>query len=629
MEIKMKKILLFAAGVAMLLVAMTVQPTKAQVYGGFESVGIVRNVPYQELDPGTDIAIAPVNFGLPPTWIPDLDDGYAFASGIDIGFDFEFNGEVFRKVWICVNGFITFTPPPFVPSKVANGLFVGSVSYPKNVIAPFWGDHVYRLQSEKFQGYMPSRISYYIDDQAKSFTVQWKDLNINDGSVHSSVGNFQCVIHKSTDPLSYQGDIEFAYGPVGGNPYTNEQTVITRNASIGVKGEADDYMNGLMYDQDPYDARTKATFTNLWPPSEGGTDKRIRFYALSRFSIDEWWGDGDVDFSKAFGKKHFGMDQSRFVTVNDARLIMRSVATGQKLDSVRKRAAYHGDVNHNGRYWYDNSNVRQDIPWRDMYYGSNLPTGVNSIKRIFWQVTEYDAAMIMHYISARVPELPWLLDTIPQYGRINADEIATGIKVGNVVRVNDGTYRLPIYLNGYFNGPIATKFNIDGMVQSIEGAGNDATQIMSDFNNNTVVIAAEGEFDQNTPVCYLTVKSDNQSAKLSDIRFNDKQVNDFSALLLSSPEEEIAQTITTAPNPFTTYTTISVNVPVSGNYTLAVYDAMGNRVKTLANGNLAQGTNSFNWFGTNEAGMKLESGVYVYRLTGDNVTLSNKVVLTK
>lgn len=625
----MKKILFIALGVAMLLLAISVQPTKAQVYGGFESVDIVRNVPYVELDPTTDEAIAPVNFGLPPTWIMDLDDGYAFPAGIDIGFDFEFNGEVYRKVWICVNGFITFTPPPFVPSKVATGLFVGSVSYPKNVVAPFWGDHVYRNTSEKFQGYMPSRISYYTDVANGVFTVQWKNLNINDGTVRSSVANFQVKIYKSADPLAFQGDIEFAYGPVGGNTYTQETNVITRNATVGVKGEGDDYMNGLEYGQDPYLVRTSRQLTNLWPPSEGATDKRIRFFALSRFSIDEWWGDGDVDFSKAVGKKHFGMPQNRFVTVNDARLIMRSVVTGFKLDSVRKRAAYHGDVNHNGRYWYDNEGTRQDIPWRDMYYGSNLPTGVNSIKRIFFQVTEFDAAMIMHYMSARIPELPWLLDTIPQYGKINADDIASGLKTGTPVKVDENTYKMPVYLNGYYKGPIAAKFNVEGDIVNVENTGNEANQLMTDFNNNMVAIAGDGEYDAATPVCYVTIKSNNQNTKFTNVRFNDKQTGDVSATLLSAPENNAQQSLNCYPNPFSNFTSINVNVPQNGNYTLSIYDGMGNKVKTLVSGSLNAGTYSYNWFGTNEAGAKMQSGVYVYRLTGDNVTLSNKVVLNK
>lgn len=627
----MKKILLFAVGIAMLFVAISVQPTNAQVYGGYDSIGIVRNVPYVELDPANDVAIAPVNFGLPPTWITDLDDGYAFPTGVDIGFDFEFNGEVYKKVWICINGFITFSPPPFVPSKVATGLFVGSVSFPKNVIAPFWGDHVYRNQSERFQGYMPSRISYYSDPVQKVFTVQWKNLNINDGTVHSSVANFQVKLYQSTDPLAYQGDIEFAYGPVGGNIYTTETNVITRNATIGIKGEGDDYMNGLEYGKDTYEARTSKQLTNLWPPSEGGTDKRIRFFALSRFNIDEWWGDGDVDFSKAIGKKHFGMDQSRFVTVNDARLIMRSMVTGLKLDSVRKRSAYHGDVNHNGRYWWDNSvpPVRLDIPWRDKYFGSNLPTGVNSIKRIFFQVTEYDAAMIMHFMAARIPELPWLLDTIPQYGKINAEENANGLKIGNSVKVDENTYKLPVYLNGYLNGPIAAKFDIDGEVLNIEDSGNEANQLMTDHQNNVVVIAGNGEFDKSTPVCYITIKSNSQNAKLSNIRFNDQNTDNIETMLMSAPDDNSNQSLSSYPNPFTNFTTVNVNVPSNGNYVLSIYDGMGNKVKTLVNGSLTAGNYSYNWFGTNDAGMKLQSGVYVYRLTGENVTLSNKVVLSK
>lgn len=626
MEIKMKKYLLLAAGIAMMLSAIFVQPTQAQVYGGFDSVGIVRAVPYTELDDATDNPIPATAFGLPPTWIVDLDDGYAFPNGVDIGFPFEFNGEIYTKVWICINGFITFTPPPFIPSKVSTGLFVGSTSYPKNVVAPYWGDHYYRLQSDRFQGYMPSRISYYSDPVNKVFTVQWKNLNINDGTVQSSVGNFQVKLYQSVDPLAFQGDIEFAYGQVGGNPNTNKTEVITKDASIGIKGESDDYMNGLMYGMDPYTVRTSTLRTIAWPPSEGATDKRIHFFALSRFNIDEWWGDGDVDFSKALGRKHYGMGQNRFVTVNDARLIMKSVATGQKLDSVRKRAAYHGDVNHNGRYWYDNEGVRQDIPWRDMYFGANLPPGVDNYKRIYFQVTEYDAAMILHYTSGRLPDLPWLLDTIPMYGRINAEDIATGLKLGNAQQIGENTYKVPVYLNGYYSGPVSARFNVDGEVVSVD---NSDMNFLSDFNNNLVVLAGDGQFDANVPVSFITIKSDKNDVNFSDVRFNDKLTDNCQGLLLSATDEKTGSSMSIAPNPFNNFAVVTLNVPQNGNYTLAIYDALGNRVKTIFSGSLNAGPSTFNWFGTNESGIKMESGVYVYRLTGDNVTLSDKVVLAK
>lgn len=629
MEITMKRFLRIAVGLMVMLgITLSLQPLKAQVYGEFDTIRIRIGVPYKEL-PDAKQVIPPATFGLPPMWTPDLDDGYSSPTGIEIGFPYEFNGEVYTRLWICVNGFVTFSPPPFVPSKQPNGLFIDAVSYPKNVIAPFWGDHVFRQLSERFNGYMPSEISVLREDSV--FTVQWKNLNINDGTVKSSVGNFQLKLYRSKDPLSFQGDIEFCYGPVAGNIYDPGTIVVTKGASVGLKGEFNvqggysDFLNGLFYGKAPFEARTKRDLTNLWPPSDGATDRRIWFRALSRFNIDEWWGDGDVDFSKANPNRHLGMDQSRWVTVNDARIIMRSVATYTPLDSVRRRQAYHGDVNHNGRYYYDNNNVRKDIPWRDKYYGDNLPTEISSIRSVFYQCNEYDAAMILHYISARLPELPWLLDTIPQYGKIGADEIANGFKFGNASVISENTYRIPVYLNGYIKGAIGGKFKVNGELVDAASSGN----VLVEYFGNNVVIAGSDEFDAQTPVCYLTVKTKNPELSVSDIRFNDVKVDDCKTMLLTVEDDLNSALVSNYPNPFSYKTSFNLNLPKAGNYKLVVVDAIGNTIKTLLDGYANAGNSVVDWDGTNQFGNKVESGMYLFKLTGDNVTVSGKLVINR
>lgn len=365
----MKKFLITAVGIVILL-AVSISPRLfAQINGEYKSISIVENVTYEELT--TKTVIPNTAFSLGPNYIQeDSDDGYY---RVNLGFDFEMNGEVFNQAWICVNGFITLTPPPFLPAKNVNALFLDANNYPVNVIAPFWGDHYYRDDENFFtEGFVPSEISYNVetinhDDGTvqRVFVVQWKNLNINyrlgNEDIKSSVGNFQLRLYESLDAFSYQGNIEFAYGTVGptNRPDLTDTRVITSGSVVGIKGEGKlvgegaDYLNGLVYDQDIAVAGTSQAKTTTWQPS-GGSDKRILFSALSVFNVAEWWGDGDVDFSKARGNKHFGMAQNRFVTANDVRLIMRSVANNIPLDPVRRRQAYHGDVNHNGRYYFAN-----------------------------------------------------------------------------------------------------------------------------------------------------------------------------------------------------------------------------------------------------------------------------------
>lgn len=628
----MKRIFLIAVGFLVLLgITLNLQPLKAQVYGDFDTVRIIKNNPYTEL--GSNKTIIPsTSFGLPPNWAVDLDDGYSNPTGIDIGFPFEYNGEVYTKLWVCVNGFVTFSPPPFYPAKQPKGLFIQNVSYPINVLAPFWGDHRFRADNEQFSGWMPSEISYYLDNVNGVFTVQWKNLNINDQTVKSSIGNFQLKLYKSKDPFSGQGDIEFCYGQVGGNKYDNGQLVVTRFASVGIKGEFADFLNGLRFQKsdgtyNQLAARTDdSTMTNEWTPS-GATDRTIRFNALVRYNVDQWWGDGDADMSKGFGRKHYGMNQNRFVTVNDARSIMRSVATQVPLDSIRRRNAFHADVNHNGRYWWPRLDSMSVISWRDQFEGQNLPPQVSTIKRVYYKANEYDAALILHYMSARIPDLPWLLDTIPQYGKIVPGELASNIRFGNATKASDGIYVVPVYLNGTAKGPIGVAFSVNGTVTDVKASSD---QLISEFSGNNVTIAGSGEYDSQAPIAYITVNTNNANLKVSKVRFNDKDVEDLNVILASVNElTNDNQMVMNSPNPFTISNAITLNVEKAGNYTLTVYDAMGKRIRTIASESMNPGVRTFTWNGTNDLNESVENGTYIYRLTGENVSVSNKVYLNK
>jgi hypothetical protein len=78
------------------------------------------------------------------------------------------------------------------------------------------------------------------------------------------------------------------------------------------------------------------------------------------------------------------------------------------------------------------------------------------------------------------------------------------------------------------------------------------------------------------------------------------------------------------PNPFNPATQISFSVPSAGNYSLKVYDVLGKEVETLVNQELSAGKYKVNFNAS-----KLASGTYIYRLTGNNVNLAQKMMLVK
>jgi len=94
---------------------------------------------------------------------------------------------------------------------------------------------------------------------------------------------------------------------------------------------------------------------------------------------------------------------------------------------------------------------------------------------------------------------------------------------------------------------------------------------------------------------------------------------------ISSGNEVKPEILTTSyPNPFNPETTISYELNNAGFVKLAIYNAKGEILKVLASGNHPAGKHSV-WF--NAAG--LASGVYFYRITAQNQSVSRKILLNK
>ncbi len=68
------------------------------------------------------------------------------------------------------------------------------------------------------------------------------------------------------------------------------------------------------------------------------------------------------------------------------------------------------------------------------------------------------------------------------------------------------------------------------------------------------------------------------------------------------------------PNPFNPNTTIAYNIAQAGDVSILIYNALGERVRELKAGVLAQGVYRMNWDGRDEHGYVVPSGVYYYRL---------------
>ncbi len=83
------------------------------------------------------------------------------------------------------------------------------------------------------------------------------------------------------------------------------------------------------------------------------------------------------------------------------------------------------------------------------------------------------------------------------------------------------------------------------------------------------------------------------------------------------------------PNPFNPTTTIEYELQRAGRVELDIFDAMGNRVRTLVNREMGAGHHRTQWDGRDERGQTLASGSYFYQLRTDEAVGTKKMVLLK
>jgi flagellar hook assembly protein FlgD len=76
-------------------------------------------------------------------------------------------------------------------------------------------------------------------------------------------------------------------------------------------------------------------------------------------------------------------------------------------------------------------------------------------------------------------------------------------------------------------------------------------------------------------------------------------------------------------------TTLRYDLPEDAIINIIIYDIMGRVVRTLVNNQQNAGFKSIQWNATNNQGMSVSSGVYLYKIQAGNFTQTKKLILLK
>lgn len=83
------------------------------------------------------------------------------------------------------------------------------------------------------------------------------------------------------------------------------------------------------------------------------------------------------------------------------------------------------------------------------------------------------------------------------------------------------------------------------------------------------------------------------------------------------------------PNPFNPQTVIEYMVPKTGRVVLAIYNVLGQKVRTLVDVDQIKGTYNVMWDGRDNQGQVLSTGIYFYQLKGENALITKKMTFIK
>lgn len=672
----LRRTILGAFALATMVVAAVPQGATAQIYNDYDLRVISR---FYEEQTARGTIIPRASFVELFSGVTDPDNGV--AGPIPIGFDFDYNGQTYNQIYVSVNGWLSFRNPLTTGSAGFFGddpMSLFNNTRPNLTVAPFFGDHYLRTPGfddvdPYGRSYTPSFIRYVLRNGADgrdTLIVEWEDMNINyrfdpddpdnpfadPANVRpqaTSIGSFQVYLIEgeptSTTCRSEQGSIEFHYGTVG-----NRGIVKVSGASVGIEDEPSvpgggtNWMNAVAWLQTGFNRDSlmfSRRLTSTYPPT-GSPSRVFRFESQCRERAPSW-GDGDADLTQLNRNvpERIRQDQRLFVTFADVIRILRHAASRTvDFDSIPGRHGFHGDVNHNGRFFYSTRNWNNTLDSTDPLSGDiirykklfpikdvnpELPfPNDNSFSGFLFDADEMDAGLIMLYLAAKLPVLPWLPDTLPHFtGKVTPHVRASDIAFGSVRTLGARRVEIPVTFNGALSGASGFSFDVANGARVIEVRTmprSERAWVEGVAAEGRVAVAAAGDFRPEDVIAVIVVEADERGdVAFDNISWNNETKGARKLNIYGATSGDMSLSISqNYPNPFkvNTATTLAYSTPVTGHVSVRIFNVLGREVKTLVDAEHGAGRYTTEWNGTDAAGMPVDGGVYYARVESNGVT---------
>jgi len=188
----------------------------------------------------------------------------------------------------------------------------------------------------------------------------------------------------------------------------------------------------------------------------------------------------------------------------------------------------------------------------------------------------------------------------------------------------DNAGELPTEIGLYVNGVCKGATVVEGPDAQI-CVYLDANEQITPETSELVFWYDSKEAVQNRISCKITSNGLEQNQDFGNL-FYSFVVNSKTDLDQIVPVTALSQNY---PNPFNPSTTIAYELSAAGQVCLEIYNVKGQKVSTLVNGNMVSGPHRVIWNGTDKYGRAVSSGIYHYRLTTKDKSITKKMLLLK
>ncbi len=360
------------------------------------------------------------------------------------------------------------------------------------------------------------------------------------------------------------------------------------------------------------------TFSAQIPPQSDGAFVR---YFVSAMDNDNEVSTFPGDTSRATGRVFF-------YTVRDAGLTIEDVQNthGYAADN----SGYEGyEVTLQGVVMTDSTDEVGDFwiqddaaPWSGIWV-NNVPTtavkgdlvSVTGTVQESFTVTRLDNVTNVSVVTPGVGEFPPIDVTT---GAVTTGAPTAEMYEDVLVRVQNVTVTDP-FPDGF---PGFGEFVVDD--------GTGGVRVDDFFDAFSGQVAADTTFPQGAHIDYIIAFGYFSFSNYKLIPRDSLDVGPMTAIgepLPGLPTEFALEQ--NYPNPFNPTTDIEYSIARAGQYRLEVFNILGQRVRELASGYHNVGNFRITWDGRDDAGNRVSSGVYIYRLSGRDVSLSKKMILLK